>query len=241
MSGNKKKIRIGVLALQGDFAEHIAALHRADGDVEAYGIRYANQMLGAPACGALSSAVEAVEAVEAVDALVIPGGESTAIARLVDDGNDPLFAAIKQRGAAGMPIYGTCMGSIFLAKEIEGSKQGRLALMDITVKRNAFGPQRRSFETELDVPELGAEPFPAVFIRAPIVSACGPTVTVLASLSEGIVMARQGNLLVSAFHPEIVEDNRVHSYFVGIVRRHMESQDVAPALNSSSVAAVECR
>ncbi len=197
-----QKIRIGVLALQGDFAEHIEALQRADADVMAYGVRYAHELTGDGA----------------VDALVIPGGESTAIARLVDDGNDPIFAAIRNRALDGMPIYGTCMGSIFLAREIEGSSQGRLALMDIKVRRNAFGPQRKSFESELIIEGLGGEPFPTVYIRAPIITSCGPTVHVMASIKEGIVMARQDNLLVTAFHPEIVEDTRVHRYFIDMVR-----------------------
>jgi 5'-phosphate synthase pdxT subunit len=209
---NERKTRIGVLALQGDFAEHIEALKRSDTDVLAFGVRYAHELLGD----------------DAVDALVIPGGESTAIARLVDDGNDPIFAAIKERALGGMPIYGTCMGSIFLAKEIEGSSQGRLALMDITVRRNAFGPQRKSFESELMIAELGAGPFPAVYIRAPIIIRCAPTVTVMASIDEGIVMARQGNLLVTAFHPEIVDDTRVHDYFVAMVNKTL-SKNCAPA------------
>jgi 5'-phosphate synthase pdxT subunit len=202
---NKQKIRIGVLALQGDFAEHIAALERADANVVAYGVRYAHEFTGD----------------DAVDALVIPGGESTAIARLVDDGNDPIFEAIRQRALNGMPIYGTCMGSIFLAKEIEGSSQGRLALMDITVKRNAFGPQRKSFESELALSDIEGEPFPTIYIRAPIIVGCGPSVTVMARIDEGIVMARQDNLLVTAFHPEIVEDNRVHQYFIAMVKESM--------------------
>ncbi|MBU6451376.1 MAG: pyridoxal 5'-phosphate synthase glutaminase subunit PdxT [Cyanobacteria bacterium REEB67] len=195
-------MRVGVLALQGDFAEHMNALQRADSEIETSAVRYAEQISGELA----------------IDALVIPGGESTAIARLVDDGNDPLFAAIKSRAQSGMPVYGTCMGSIFLAREIEGSKQGRLALMDIAVKRNAFGAQRRSFEIDLPVAELGAEAFPAVFIRAPIITSCGPAVTVMATIAEGIVMARQDNLLISAFHPEIVDDSRVHAYFIDMVR-----------------------
>jgi 5'-phosphate synthase pdxT subunit len=207
LSHKNKKIRIGVLALQGDFAEHIEALSRTSADVLAYAVRYADELTGDAA----------------VDALVIPGGESTAIARLVDDGNDPIFAAIKERALTGMPIYGTCMGSIFLAKEIEGSSQGRLALMDINVRRNAFGPQRKSFESDVAIAELGGEPFHAVFIRAPIIVGCGPSVTVMASIDEGIVMARQDNLLVTAFHPEIVDDTRVHDYFVAMVKNSKDS------------------
>jgi len=202
LSKKDDKIRIGVLALQGDFAEHIDALNRTGSDVLAYGVRYAHELTGD----------------DAVDALVIPGGESTAIARLVDDGNDPIFAAIKDRAAGGMPIYGTCMGSIFLAREIEGSSQGRLALMDITVRRNAFGPQRKSFESKLTIAALGTEPFPAVYIRAPIIVSCGPSVTVMAAIDQGIVMARQDNMLVTAFHPEIVDDTRVHDYFVAMIK-----------------------
>jgi len=210
LTKRNQKLRIGVLALQGDFAEHIQALERADKDVTAFAVRYAHELVGA----------------DAVDALVIPGGESTAIARLVDDGNDPIFAAIKDRVKGGMPIYGTCMGSIFLAREIEGSSQGRLALMDITVRRNAFGPQRKSFESELTIAELGPEPLPAVFIRAPIILSCGPAVQVMARLEDetitGIVMARQDNMLVTAFHPEIADDYRVHQYFIDMVRSASE-------------------
>ena len=208
LTKRNQKLRIGVLALQGDFAEHIQALERADKDVKAFAVRYAHELEAGP---------------EGLDALVIPGGESTAIARLVDDGGEPIFSAIKGRIQTGMPVYGTCMGSIFLAKEIEGSAQGRLAVMDICVRRNAFGPQRKSFESELKIAELGAEAVPAVFIRAPLIVSCAPNVQVMARLDEGIVMARQDNMLVTAFHPEIVEDNRVHQYFIAMVRQFVES------------------
>ncbi|MGH9548393.1 MAG: pyridoxal 5'-phosphate synthase glutaminase subunit PdxT [Terriglobales bacterium] len=187
---------VGVLALQGDFAEHCRAL---------------------TACGADSIQVRTAAQLNGIDGLIIPGGESTTIAKLTEDTSDPIFNAIRNLSTAGMPVYGTCMGSIFLAKEIEGSKQGRLALMDIKVKRNAFGPQGCSFEIDLDIPALGTEPFAAIFIRAPVIVSCGPTVTVLARLDEGIVMARQDNLLVSAFHPEITPDKRVHQYFLSMV------------------------
>lgn len=190
---------IGVLALQGDFAEHAAMLTK---------------------CGAEAMQVRHSWQLEKLDGLVIPGGESTTIAKLTFETVDPIFDAIKARAERGMPIYGTCMGSIFLAKEIEGSTQGRLAFMDIKVKRNAFGPQRFSFETELDVPELGAEPFPAVFIRAPMILSCGPNVNVMAKFGDGIVMARQGQFLASAFHPEITDDLRVHQYFVTMVNEY---------------------
>ena len=187
---------IGVLALQGDFAEHAHMLE---------------------ACGANSIKVRHSWQFDEIDGLVIPGGESTTIAKLTGATTDPIFDKITRRARGGMPIYGTCMGSILLAKEIEGSTQGRLSLMDIKVRRNAFGPQRFSFESELDIPELGAEPFPAVFIRAPMIISCGDSVKVMARFGDGIVMARQDNMLVSAFHPEITADNRVHRYFVSMV------------------------
>jgi 5'-phosphate synthase pdxT subunit len=192
------KPTIGVLALQGDFREHARALTR---------------------CGAGTIEVRHSHQLDRVDGLVIPGGESTAIDTLCKDNLDPIFARIKQLGASGLPIYGTCMGSIFLATEIEGSTQGRLALMDIKVRRNAFGPQRYSFETDL------------VFIRAPMILSCGSRVQVLAELEDGIAMARQGNLLVTTFHPEITSDSRVHQYFVDMVQAQRQTTAVqAPQL-----------
>ena len=160
--------KIGILALQGNFAEHQHKLEALGASTVQ--VRYAHQM--------------ADSAAERLDALVIPGGESTAIARLTDEGNAPIFGAIKERALAGMPIWGTCMGSIFLAKEIEGSSQGRLALMDIKVRRNAFGPQKRSFETQLSIPALGEPDFHAVFIRAPLIVQVGESVELLASLGD---------------------------------------------------------
>ncbi len=191
--------KIGVLGLQGSFAEHIAAIEK---------------------CGAQAVDIRHSWQLEDVDGLIIPGGESTAIAKLTIDNPDPIFDTIKKRINSGMPVYGTCMGSIFLAKEIEGSAQGRLAAMDIKVRRNAFGPQRNSFETSLAIAVLGPEPFPAIFIRAPIVVSAGEDVQVLARVEEGIVMARQKNLLVTAFHPEITDDLRVHEYFLSIVEEN---------------------
>ena len=187
------RVRVGVLALQGDFAEHITALEKLG--AEAFQIRRSPELGKA-------------------DALIIPGGESTAIAKLASDNDDPIFDTIKSRVQDGMPVYGTCMGSIFLAKDIEGSNQGRLGLMDIKVRRNAFGPQRNSFQMPLQIECLGEKEFPAVFIRAPLILSCAPSVEVLATIKEGIVMARQANMLVTAFHPEIAFDLRVHKYFL---------------------------
>lgn len=216
MNQDSTNIVIGVLALQGDFAEHIKMLEQ---------------------CGVSAKAVRYAEELDHIDGLIIPGGESTAVAKLTDEGSAPIFSAIKAKiapsekiGASSvfaMPVYGTCMGSIFLAKEIEGSSQGRLAVMDIKVRRNAFGPQRRSFESDLKIDALGAEAFPAVFIRAPVIVECGPKVQVLSAIDEGIVMARQDNLLVTAFHPEITNDLRVHQYFLGMVQEYRQGQSNA--------------
>jgi len=221
MNQDSTNIVIGVLALQGDFAEHIKMLEQ---------------------CGVSAKAVRYAEELDHIDGLIIPGGESTAVAKLTDEGSAPIFSAIKAKiapsekvGASSafstpvnaMPVYGTCMGSIFLAKEIEGSSQGRLAVMDIKVKRNAFGPQRRSFESDLKIDALGAEAFPAVFIRAPVIVECGPKVQVLSAIDEGIVMARQDTLLVTAFHPEITNDLRVHQYFLGMVQEYRQAQSKA--------------
>lgn len=199
------RLLIGILALQGDFKEHQEAVTRCGGDTKL--VRYAHEL-------------------DDVDGLIIPGGESTAIDRLTTRNTDPIFDAIKGKALLGMPIYGTCMGSIFLATEIEGSTQVRLALMNINVVRNAFGPQRASFETDLVIPCLGANPFPCVFIRAPIIKQVGPGVNVLSRIEQGIVMARQENLLVTAFHPEVTADNRVHEYFLAMVREHVGTKDV---------------
>lgn len=202
---------VGILALQGDFAEHAGMIERL---------------------GARTMQIRRASELRFVDGLVIPGGESTTIAKLTGETTDPIFDTIIERAKAGMPIYGTCMGSIFLAREIEDSTQGRLALMDIKVRRNAFGPQRESFECKLEIPELGDEPLTAVFIRGPVVLSCGARVQVLARVSEGIVMARQDNLLVTAFHPEITEDLRVHRYFLDLVESYKQ-QVMAPQVVAS--------
>jgi len=224
---------IGVLSLQGDVAEHcrsIEALGR-----RAIQIRYARQM-------------------DSVDGLIIPGGESTTIAKLTADNPDAIFDRIREFIDAGKPVYGTCMGSIFLAKEIEGSAQGRLAAMDIKVRRNAFGPQRFSFETTLNIPILGEEPLNAIFIRGPVILSAGEDVDVMARVDANIgrlgktagslpdeaalydsyiVMARQNNLLVSSFHPELTDDHRVHNYFVQMVEG-LEQPKVSPASETSA-------
>ena len=168
--------------------------------------------------------IRRTQELEGIDALVLPGGESTTIAKLEAAESDfrgsekhGIFEVIREKIIAGLPTWGTCMGSILLAKNIEGSTQGRLAVMDITIRRNAFGAQRWSGEREIEIPKLGSEPFPALFIRAPIITEVGPEVEVLSRIEVGIVMARQANMLATVFHPEVVEDMRVHQYFLRII------------------------
>lgn len=188
-------MNVGILALQGAFVEHEAMLHTL---------------------GVATTQVRLPAQLEQIDRLIIPGGESTAIGKLLETYH--LLAPIKARAKAGMPVWGTCAGMILLASEItEGRREGQpsLALMDITARRNAFGRQLDSFETDLHVPMLGEEPFPAVFIRAPQIDRVGPGVEVLAQLAdERIVAARQGQFLATAFHPELTRDDRFHRLFL---------------------------
>ncbi|HEU5425198.1 MAG TPA: pyridoxal 5'-phosphate synthase glutaminase subunit PdxT [Nitrolancea sp.] len=189
---------IGVLALQGAFIEHVKKLH---------------------ALGVVVREVRLPADLEEIDGLIIPGGESTTIGKLID--RFELRQPILDRAHAGMPIWGTCAGMILLGQEVDADTQARsqplLHLMDIGVRRNAFGSQLDSFETELDFPVLGPEPLPAVFIRAPIISWIGPEVEVLAKLPDGrIVAARQDQYLATSFHPELTADNRLHAWFVAL-------------------------
>ena len=188
-------MKIGVLSLQGDFAEHILMLQRLG--VEAVEVRLPKHLDG-------------------LDGLIIPGGESTTIGKLAIDFG--LLEPLRQFGQQHA-IWGTCAGAIFLAKDAN-RKQPLLELMDITVERNAFGRQVSSFETMLDVPELkqleaGDLAYPAVFIRAPLISEVYGAARVLASLEDGrIVAAQQGRWLATSFHPELTQDDRFHRYFL---------------------------
>ncbi|HSV74462.1 MAG TPA: pyridoxal 5'-phosphate synthase glutaminase subunit PdxT [Chthonomonadales bacterium] len=190
-------VRVGVLGLQGDVEPHRAALHSLPG-VDAPIVRSRGEL-------------------EAVDGLVIPGGESTTIGKLLD--RMGLLEPLVDLAARGLPVYGTCAGLIVLARDIEGSEQHRLGVMDVTVARNAFGRQVESFEADIDMPALGGEPVRGVFIRAPYVRRCGPGVEVLARFRDRVVAVRQGHLLGTAFHPELTADRRVHAAFVETVRR----------------------
>lgn len=193
MAGNTHP-KVGVLALQGDFREHIAVLS---------------------ALGADAVPVKRPEELERVVGLVIPGGESTVMDKLsrMFGMADPLKAAV----ASGMPVYGTCAGLIMLADTLLDAIDGQQTLggFDLVVRRNAFGSQLDSFETDLDIPVLGDPAVHAVFIRAPVVESVGAKATTLASLSDGRVVAvEQDNLLGTSFHPEMTGDTRFHEYFL---------------------------
>ena len=186
--------RAGVLGLQGDFAEHLATLDRL---------------------GVAAVDVRRPEQLGEIDALIIPGGESTTIGKLAQQYG--IIEELRDRVAEGMPVWGTCAGAIFIAKDVPGHPHPLAALMDMTVERNAFGRQVDSFEADLDVAELGSAPFHAVFIRSPRISRVGPGVEVLARLRDGtIVAARQGRLLATSFHPELTRDERFHRYFLSL-------------------------
>jgi 5'-phosphate synthase pdxT subunit len=185
---------IGVLALQGDVVEHIASLERA---------------------GADAIAVKTQADLDRVDGLVIPGGESTTVMKLLD--RFGLHAPIRSRVKSGMPLWGTCMGMIVAAHDVAGLSQPTLDLIDITVRRNAFGRQNESAEVDLPIAVLGSDPFPAIFIRAPWIERVGPSVELLAERDGHGVMVREGNVLGTSFHPELTHDPRVHAYFMKIV------------------------
>ncbi len=190
-------MKIGVLALQGDFAEHITMLKRLG--VETAEVRLAEQL-------------------SSLDGLILPGGESTTIGKLAVKYG--LMAPLREFAAA-RPVWGTCAGAILLSKDAR-REQPLLGVMDITVQRNAFGRQVDSFEVDLDVPALvhpgngQPRPFHAVFIRAPLIESVGPGVEVIAALPDGrIVAARQAQLLATSFHPELTRDDRFHQFFLG--------------------------
>lgn len=189
-------MRVGVLALQGDFREHLEVLRRLG--VEAVEVRQLKDL-------------------EGLKGLIIPGGESTTIARLLD--RYGLLHPLRERINQGMPVLGTCAGMIVLAKHAQGLDREGLDVMNIWVQRNAFGRQIDSFEADLSIPSLGKDPFHAVFIRAPVIEEVYPPAEVLATLENGsVVAAREGHLLALAFHPELTEDTRMHEYFLDLIR-----------------------
>ncbi|HEY7876410.1 MAG TPA: pyridoxal 5'-phosphate synthase glutaminase subunit PdxT [Actinomycetota bacterium] len=190
-------MKIGVLALQGDVREHERALDAA---------------------GATPVAVKRTDQVEDVDGLIIPGGESTTIGKLLD--RFGLLEPVRTRAESGMPLWGTCAGLILMARELTGREDAphRLEVLDVCVRRNAYGRQTESFETDLDVAGLD-DPFRAVFIRAPVIERAGDRVEVLARFDGKPVLVRDGALLASSFHPEMTGDCRVHEMFVQMAER----------------------
>ena len=187
--------KIGVLALQGAVSEHLDSIRLAGGE---------------------GVAVKRTEQLADLDGLIIPGGESTTIGKLMRKYG--FIEAIRGFSDAGKPIFGTCAGMIVLARKLEGGEEPHLSLMDITVARNAFGRQRESFETDLEVKGFDT-PVRAVFIRAPLIREVGEGVEVLATFRGEIVLARQGHLLASSFHPELTSDTRLHGLLLDMARQ----------------------
>ena len=185
-------MEVGVLAIQGDFAEHIAILYKL---------------------GVKAREVRLPEHLESVDGLIIPGGESTTLSRLMTIYN--LREPVERMAADGRAVWGTCAGMIMLSREITEQDPIPLGIMDIGVQRNAFGRQVDSFEQTLEVRALGPDPFHAIFIRAPVIIRVGKGVEVLSALgADRPVAVQQGNLMATSFHPELTNDYRFHSYFL---------------------------
>ena len=198
-SGGATRLRIGVLASQGDFEAHTRMLRSLDAD--ALGVRTAEQLAD-------------------LDGLVIPGGESTTISKAIE--RDRLAPAIRAHVASGRALLGTCAGMIVCDRD-------HLGLVDATARRNAFGRQIASFEVELEVDGLGQDPMRAVFIRAPWIEELGPEVDVLASVDGHPVVVRQGNVVLCAFHPELTDDSRLHALLMALATAAREGRDVAPS------------
>lgn len=192
-------MKIGVLALQGAVAEHIRSIELA---------------------GGTGVAVKRVEQLDEIGGLIIPGGESTTIGKLMRKYG--FIEAIRDFAGRGKPVFGTCAGLIVLAERLEGAEEPHLRLMNMTVARNAFGRQRESFETDLDVKGIET-PLRAVFIRAPLIKEVGADVEVLSTYNGEIVTARQGHLLASSYHPELTDDYRLHEYFLRMAEEAAEN------------------
>ena len=191
-------MEVGVLAIQGDFAEHIAVL----GEL-----------------GVIAREIRLPEQLHSLDGLIIPGGESTTLSRLMTIYN--LRDPIAEMAAQGHAIWGTCAGMIMLSQEITEQDPVPLGIMDIGVQRNAFGRQVDSFEQALNVDGIGEDPYHAIFIRAPVIIRVGPAVRVLSKLEDQRPVAvQQGNLIATSFHPELTRDYRFHSYFLNLANRH---------------------
>ncbi|MGP4082813.1 pyridoxal 5'-phosphate synthase glutaminase subunit PdxT [Pseudalkalibacillus sp. R45] len=188
-------VTVGILALQGAVREHARSLEESGANVKI---------------------VKRVEDLNEIDGLVVPGGESTTMRRLID--KYEMFKPLQDFAKSGKPVFGTCAGLILMAKDIIGQEHGHLEVMDMRVHRNGFGRQRESFEVPLTIKGLkGEEDYIGVFIRAPYIESVGPEVEVLATFQDKIVAARQGRFLSCAFHPELTDDHRMHGYFVEMI------------------------
>ncbi|KRG12814.1 pyridoxal 5'-phosphate synthase glutaminase subunit PdxT [Lederbergia galactosidilytica] len=190
-------LKIGILGLQGAIREHAQAVKN---------------------CGAEAIEVKSIEQLDQLDGLILPGGESTTMRRLLDKYNfmDPLRAFARE----GKPIFGTCAGLILLAKRLTGQEKAHLELMDITVERNSFGRQKESFEAEIAIAGVAEDKMTAVFIRAPHITEAGENVEVLAKYDGRIVAVREGQFLGCSFHPELTEDSRLTAYFLQMVEEY---------------------
>ena len=213
LSGNRQDMKVGVLALQGTFIEHIGMLQQLG--VETPPIRLPHEL-------------------DTLDGLIIPGGESTTMLRLME--SFELIQPIREMARDGLPIWGTCAGMVLLAKSISNYEMETLGLMDMEISRNAFGSQIDSFEVDLEIPFVGEEPFHAIFIRAPIVKKAKPSVKILSRLPDStIVAARQDRLLACAFHPEFTDDLRFHSYFLSMVSQKLSHNPESKVLQGSQL------
>jgi len=188
------KLKIGVLGLQGDVREHIEML----------------QLLGVE-----TLVVKLPEDLQLVDGLIIPGGESTTMIRIMKEVE--MYEPLKEKINKGFPVYGTCAGMILLANRVKDSDQLTLQVLDVEVERNAYGRQIESFEVDINVPEFGEKPFRAVFIRAPKIVELGNNVEVLAKYEDAPVFVRENNVMATSFHPELTKDTRIHEYFIKMV------------------------
>lgn len=195
-------VKVGILGLQGAVREHVRSIEE---------------------CGAEAIVIKRKEQLDEVDGLILPGGESTTMRRLIDRYN--FMDSLKQFAQAGKPMFGTCAGLILLAKTINGYEEPHIGIMDVIVERNSFGRQRESFEVDLDIAGV-AEDFQAVFIRAPHIVQAGENVEILAKHNERIVVAREDNILGCSFHPELTDDHRITSYFIHMIKEAMERESV---------------
>ncbi|MFA6506524.1 MAG: pyridoxal 5'-phosphate synthase glutaminase subunit PdxT [Treponemataceae bacterium] len=220
-----RRLTIGVLSLQGGVVEHITALRRLDAAERETG-----------GLGIEARSVKTRADLVGLDGIILPGGESSAVGKML--GDHGMLVPLRDAITAGLPAWGTCMGAILLAKELENDDRRHLGLMDINVRRNAYGGQLDSFIERAEIPAISGgfghglasgtasgTPFPMMFIRAPIIAEVGAGVTVLARVRGEIVACRQNHLLATTFHPELTEDLRFHAYFAGMIRERVETPE----------------